>query len=138
MYKRQDETPITYLNASFLSDRLALEISFTTTSENIITPIIPIEEATSPLPASRKLNVFPCFSSPPIIFVAFIIGAQKRKTVVNPQNAYKNCKIVYEGYVIMTIPPKEVNISDNDKSFLGENLSARTPPKIYDKNATVP
>ncbi len=38
----------------------------------------------------------------------------------------------------MTIPPKEVNISENDKSFLGENLSARTPPKIYDKNATVP
>ena len=34
----------------------------------------------------------------------------------------------------MTIPPKEVNISENDKSFLGENLSARTPPKIYDKN----
>ena len=86
----------------------------------------------------RNSHVFPCFSSPPIIFVAFIIGAQKRKTVVNPQNAYKNCKIVYEGYVIMTIPPKEVNISENDKSFLGENLSARTPPKIYDKNATVP
>ena len=35
----------------------------------------------------------------------------------------------------MTIPPKEVNISENAKSFLGENLSARTPPKIYDKNA---
>ena len=34
----------------------------------------------------------------------------------------KTRKIVYEGYVIMTIPPKEVNISENDKSFLGENL----------------
>ena len=51
----------------------------------IKTPIKLIDEATIPLPASKKLKVLPCLLNPPIIEVALIIGAQKRKTVVKPQ-----------------------------------------------------
>tara|TARA_E500000178_G_scaffold345483_1_gene395434 strand:- start:2927 stop:3202 length:276 start_codon:yes stop_codon:yes gene_type:complete len=45
---------------------------------------------------------------------------------------------MYDGYVIITTPPNEVNISEYERSFLGENLSAITPPYKYDKKATIP
>ena len=81
----KEDTPITYLNASCFSSKVDSDISPITTKENIKTPINPIDDATIPLPASKKLKVFPCFFSPPRIEVALIIGAQKRKTVVKPQ-----------------------------------------------------
>ena len=80
-----EDAAITYLNASCFSSKVDSDISPITTKENIKTPINPIDDATIPLPASKKLKVFPCFFSPPRIEVALIIGAQKRKTVVKPQ-----------------------------------------------------
>ncbi len=80
-----EDAAITYLNASCFSFIVESDMSPMTTREKIKTPIKPIDEATIPLPASKKLKVFPCFFSPPITVVALIIGAQKRKTVVKPQ-----------------------------------------------------
>ena len=70
--------------------------------------------------------------------VAFNIGAQNINTVVKPQYAKSNCIIKYEGYVIIIKPPSEVNIREIDNNFLGEYLSAKTPPYKYEKNATIP
>jgi hypothetical protein len=36
------------------------------------------------------------------------------------------------------MPPSEVSISEAAISFLGKNLSAKVPPKIYENIATVP
>ena len=76
--------------------------------------------------------------TPPIALVAFSIGAQKINTVVKPQYAKSNCIIRYEGYVIIINPPMEVKIKEIDNNFLGEYLSAKTPPYKYEKNATTP
>ena len=54
-------------------------------------------------------------------------------TVVKPQYAKSNCIIRYEGYVIIINPPREVKIKEIDNNFLGEYLSANTPPYKYEK-----
>ena len=54
-------------------------------TENISMPIVPKLAATKPRPPSKNPKANPCFSTPPQIRVAFIIGAQNRKIVVKPQ-----------------------------------------------------
>ena len=56
----------------------------------------------------------------------------------NYDNKSTHCGPGDEAINIINIPPKEVSINDADSNFLGENLSARIPPKIYDRNATKP
>ena len=72
-----DETAITYLNAFCLSSILAVDISVVISIEKIITPITPIEDATIPLPPSRKLNVLPCFFLSPYHSCSFYHGSPK-------------------------------------------------------------
>ena len=53
--------------------------------EKMITPTDPKIAATSPRPPSKNPKAIPCLDLPPQILVAFIIAAQNRKIVVNPQ-----------------------------------------------------
>ena len=80
-----EDTRITYLKAALLSESASSETTAVINIENIRTPIAPNSAPTRPRPPSKNPKALPCEPLPPQNLVAFIIGAQNKNIVVNPQ-----------------------------------------------------